>query len=171
MARLRIFLNSRNRSRPSCLLVNTRLPDKGGLQLQKELKSFKCEIQVIMTSDTTGDVASAVTAMRNGAIDFIEKPVLEQYICDRLQECIERDIEIEVSQNLRAAAAKNYALLSPRQRQVMACCVQGKANKTIAHELGVVVKTVEAHRSAVMKTMAANSLVDLINDARILGVF
>ena len=165
------FLDLGPGNRPNCLLVNSRLQGMGGLDLQNKLKTLHCEIPLIMTTDITGDVATAVTAMRNGAVDFIEKPIHQQRFLDRIQDCIAQDIEIEILQNLKSAAAQKFSLLTPRERQVMACCIRGMKNWEIAREFGVVEKTVEAHRAAVMKKFAAKSLVALVDDCRRIGLY
>jgi len=165
------FLDLGPANRPNCLLVNSRLQGMGGLDLQNKLKTLHCEIPLIMTTDTTGDVATAVTAMRNGAVDFIEKPIQQRRFLDRIQDCIAQDIKIEISQNLKSATAQKYSLLTRREREVMTCCLRGMKNWEIARELAIVDKTVEAHRAALMQKMSVKSLVALANDCRRIGLY
>jgi two-component system CheB/CheR fusion protein len=164
------FLNIGPRNSPSCLLVNASLQGMGGLALQDKLKSLHCEIPLIMTTNSTGDVTTAVTAMRNGAADFFEKPLDREQFLDRIQDCILQDIKIKNSQKLNAVAAQKFSLLTPRERQVMTCCIAGMKNREMARKFGIADKTVEAHRSAVMKKMAAKSLVALADDCRRIGL-
>ena len=164
------FLDCKIHNRPSCLLANTRLPGMGGLLLQKKLKKLACTIPMILMTDLTGDVASAVTAIKNGAVDFLEKPLKPQSFLDLVQHCIAMDIDLEKDQRARAAVLKKYVRLTAREKQVVSLCVQGQDNKSIADELDISVKTVEAHRTTTMKKMQVRSLLMLANELRLLGI-
>lgn len=150
------FLDLQIVDRPSCMLANTRLPGMGGLLLQKRLKDLACPIPVILTTDIIGDVASAVSAMKNGAVDFLEKPIQLQSFLDLVQSCIAMDIKENKRQKAKAAVSQKYDLLTAREKQVISLCVQGQNNKTIADTLGISVKTVEALRTTTIKKCRHN---------------
>lgn len=164
------FLDAGELARPSCLLANTRLPGMGGLALQKKMKKLVCPIPVILTTDIVGDVTSAVSAMKNGAVDFLEKPLNQQKFLDLVQNCLAMDAREQKRQETRAAISRKFALLTNREKQVVSLCVEGENNKGIADRLDISVKTVEAHRTTTMKKMQASSLLSLANELRLIGI-
>ena len=164
------FLESVPGARPNCLLVNSRLHGMSGLRLQSRLHDIGCQIPLIMIADAAGDVTTAVVAMKNGAADYFEKPLHDQRFLDCIQECVTSDLATEQTQILRRAAGVKYARLTPREKQVMGCCLHEMHTKEIAHALKVSVKTIEAHRAVVMKKMGARSLISLVSDARLLNL-
>lgn len=162
----RDFLASRPAGRPNCALVNMRLPGMGGALLQRELLAIRCSIPTIMIADVAGDVDSAVTAMKNGAVDYLEKPIGTQQLLDRIQACQEADREMRTIQQKYSAVKIKFDSLTAREREVMECTVHGLNNRETALELEISIKTVEAHRSAVMRKMGAKTLIELANFAR-----
>ncbi len=157
------FLEVLERIRPSCLVLDVRMPGLSGLDLQAELVRREVGMPVIMISGH-GDVPVAVRAMRAGAIDFIEKPFSDQLLLDRVRQAIERDRTESASDSRRAHVESRAAQLTPREREVMNLVVSGRANRQIAEDLGLSQKTVEIHRARVMAKMEVDSLAELVRD-------
>lgn len=147
-----------------CLLLDVRMPAMSGLELQRVLKSRSITIPIIVFTGH-GDVAMAVQCMKEGAFDFIEKPYNEQKLLDRIQDAIERDRGIREEMSHRAEAVERIEKLTPREREVMGLVVEGLANKQVAARLGISEKTVEAHRSHIMKKVRADGLAQLVRIA------
>ncbi len=157
------FLEGLEPTRPSCLVLDVRMPGLSGLDLQAELVRRDVGIPVIMISGH-GDVPVAVRAMRAGAIDFIEKPFSDQLLLDRVRQAIERDQAESASDSRRVQVEGRVAQLTPREREVMNLVVAGRPNRRIAEDLGLSQKTVEIHRARVMAKMEADSLAELVRD-------
>jgi two-component system response regulator FixJ len=155
------FLDSYNPARSGCLLVDVRMPGMSGLELQEKLREKKISIPVIMITGY-GDVSVAVKAMKKGALDFLEKPFRGQVILERIREAFAEDARIRHKQADQEAIAARLETLTPRERQVMDLVIDGKPNKVIALELDVSRKTVEFHRSNVMKKMQVDSVAQLV---------
>ena len=100
--------------------------------------------------------------MRQGAIDFLQKPFPEQALLDRVEQALEMSLESERAKVRQSVLEARYALLTPRERDVLECVLAGLANKVIADQLGISVKTVEQHRAKVMEKMRAGSLAELV---------
>lgn len=163
------FLDAYDESKPGCLVLDLRLPEMSGLELQERLRSLGARIPIIMIT-AYGDVPTAVRAMKGGAVDFVEKPFNDQALLDRIQQCIELDLEMrEVNASYEEIRAR-YELLTKRERQVMSLLIAGKSNKPIAEILGISPKTVEVHRAKVMEKMAAESIVFLVHMANMCGL-
>ncbi len=155
------FLKSDSIHRPSCLLLDVRMPGMSGLDLQKQLQDQGHRIPIIFMTGH-GDVPMATRAMKAGAFDFIEKPFQGQTLLARVREALERDARELRRQAQRSEAAARLALLSPREREVLGRVAAGQYNKVIAAELGISLSTVEIHRKRVMEKLEADSLSDLI---------
>jgi len=119
-----------------------------------------------MIADVAGDVESAVNAMNYGAFDYLEKPIGTQKLLDRIQVCQEADRQMGRIQEKYSAVKVKFDLLTGREREVMECTVHGLNNREIGEELEISIKTVKAHRAAVMRKMGTNSLIELANFAR-----
>ncbi|TCO80849.1 LuxR family two component transcriptional regulator [Plasticicumulans lactativorans] len=154
---------------PACLLLDVRMPGMGGLQAQSRLPSFGVAIPVIIITGH-GDVPMAVSAMKAGAVDFIEKPFNDQLLLDCVHNALARDRARREALDHAHVLAERYASLTPREREVMALVVRGEPNKDIAEALAVSRKTVEVHRAKVMDKMQAESLSDLIRMAMSVGL-
>jgi FixJ family two-component response regulator len=142
------------RDEPGCLVLDVRLPGMSGLELQAYLRRNGIEIPIVFTSGH-GDIPTAVSAMKGGAVDFIQKPFSYREVLAIIQKAFQRDAE------LRAVAARLAALTS-RERAVMQCIIGGKPNKVIAAELEISIKTVEYHRAKLMEKAGAGSVAELV---------
>jgi FixJ family two-component response regulator len=109
-----------------------------------------------------GDIPMAVQAMRQGAIDFLQKPFSEQALIDRINHAIQLSQERRQKQVGRSAIEARYALLTAREKEVLAGIVRGSQNKQIADELGISTRTVEQHRAHIMQKMRVGSLAELV---------
>jgi two-component system response regulator FixJ len=139
-----------------CLLIDIRMPEMSGLQLQDRLIALGNPLPIIMISGH-GDISMAVRAMKGGAIDFILKPFNDQQLLEQIQRAISLSKEIEIKQS----ALNRYNKLSARGKEILIKALNGKMNKQISHELGISIKTVECHRANIMQKMEAGSIVEL----------
>lgn len=158
------FLDDLDHLRPDCLVTDVRMPGMSGIELQQEINKRNIDCPIIFITGH-GDVAIAVEAMKNGALDFMEKPINSELLISRIRECINMK---HVSDSIRHKvenAGNLIESLSSRQREVMELLVEGKINKVIAMELGISVRTVEAHRARIMEKLHANSLSDIVKIA------
>ena len=154
------FLNQYDPDQPGCVLTDIRMPGMCGLSLQEQLRENGCLIPVIVMTGH-GDVPTAVRAMKNGAVDFIEKPFNDQELLDLLHSCIEVDRHNREAEQERAVTLSKYNALTPREKEVMGLVVNGHSNKEIARGLDISPKTVEAHRAKLMEKMQAGSVAEL----------
>lgn len=143
-----------------CLILDIRMPDISGLQLQDIMIERGCRLPVIMLTGH-GDVRTAVRAMQKGAADFFEKPFNGQELLDRIQSVLAADAHRWQEESASAAIQKRIDSLTPREREVLDWVVSGASNKQIAAELGISIKTVEVHRARVMEKMAVRSVAEL----------
>jgi FixJ family two-component response regulator len=155
------FLESYDSERPGCLVLDMRMPGMSGLQLQQELARQGLHPPIIMISGH-GEIPNAVQAVQNGAVDFLQKPVSDQLLLDRIQQALQLDAENRRNFDICAKAQSRYDRLTRRERQVLTGVIDGKLNKTIAAELDVSTRTVEIHRANLMEKMQADSLSALV---------
>lgn len=146
---------------PGCLLVDFRLPEMDGLSLLKELRDRGWELPFIVISGC-GDISVAVTAMRLGAIDFMEKPIDEEVICRLVQDALENDRERLALSNYHEVIAARLASLTKRELDVLEGVLAGRLNKQIAVELEIKVKTVETHRANLTRKLQVESVAQLV---------
>jgi two-component system response regulator FixJ len=158
------FLEKYDDRQPGCIVVDLRMPGMSGLELQEALHQRQSTLPIIFITGH-GTVDSAVHAMRAGAIDFLQKPFDDQELLDTIQRAIRLDKEARQSLVDHDKQVERHETLTSREREVMALVVEGHANKVIAIDLGVSERTVEIHRSRVMKKMEANSLPHLVRIA------
>ena len=145
----------------SCLVLDIKMPGLSGLDLQQSLLDQKISLPTIVISGHA-DVPIAVVAIKNGAIDFIEKPFRQQKLLDAIRLALAKSEEIRECEYNTSLFQARLESLTLRQREVMELMVDGKPNKIIADELNLSIKTVEQHRSLVMKNMEASSFAELV---------
>jgi len=162
------FLSCPRTSLPSCLVLDLSLPGLNGLDLQKRVAADRAEMPIIFITGH-GDVPATVQAMKAGAIEFLTKPFTDEVLLAAIKQALERSRAVLDHQAELKNLRERYALLSPREREVMALVVRGLLNKQVGFELGISEITVKAHRGQVMRKMEAGSLADLVNIAAKLG--
>jgi len=154
------FLANFTNDRAGCALIDLRMPGMSGLELQEALVRRHVPLPLVFVT-AHGDVALAVAAMRRGAVDFVEKPFTDEHLVEAIRRALgvhSRHSGDDEAGMVRARAAG----LSLRERDVLAAVVDGKSSKTIAAELDIATKTVEAHRSRIMTKLGAPSLAGLV---------
>lgn len=154
------FMAGYRPNRPGCLVVDQRMPGMSGLELLDWMGRQDAPLPVIVITGH-GEVPVAVTAFRGGAWDFLEKPFPETYFLERVRAAFAHDAESRQRAGEQADVFARYRRLSRRERAVMELLVQGLANKLIAAELDIGIRTVESHRANVLKKMGAPSLSEL----------
>ena len=162
------FLDAYYPGRAGCLLLDVRMPGMSGLELQAYLAKREHRIPVIIITGH-GDVAMAVKAMKNGAVDFIEKPFDDEALVVSIRNALQHDEKQRALRSQRADIAARMAELTPREHEVMTMVTDGRSNKEIATSLGVSAKTVEVHRARVMDKMRADSLAELVRMVMMAG--
>ncbi len=155
------FLEACDPSRGGCLVLDIRMPRMSGLELQEKLNEQECLLPIIFITGH-GDIPMAVDAMRRGALDFIRKPFREQDLLDRINEALEFDAGKRKKGVDRQQLLGKIASLSEREREVFHRVANGEMNKVIAQDLGISARTVEVHRSQVMKKLGARTLAQLV---------
>ena len=155
------FLNAYDPAQAGCLVLDVRMRGMSGLELQAKLKADRVDIPVVIITGH-GDVPMAVKAMQNGAIGFIEKPFRDQVLLDNVQKAIELETQVRRERIKRTDIEAKLALLTKREREIMDLLITGKANKMIAHELGISHKTVDFHRGNILEKMGVDSVVELL---------
>ena len=158
------FLSSERRDGPSCLVLDVRLPDTSGLDLQQELSRAGVKIPIIFITGHA-DIPMTVKAMKSGAVEFLTKPFREQDLLDVIHRALRRDRGVREKQKQLAELQKRYSSLSARECEVISLVVSGLLNKQIAAELGSSETTVKIQRGRVMQKMQAKSLPDLVRMA------
>jgi FixJ family two-component response regulator len=149
---------------PACLIVDLRMPGTNGLDLQEALARRGHSHPVIFLS-AHGDIPSTVRAMRNGALDFLTKPVPTAVLLEAIGRALEQDVERKLELEQKAELKRRYATLTPRERQVMAGVVAGRLNKQICYALQSAERTVKTHRARVMEKMHVASVAELVRRA------
>ncbi len=155
------FLKARADCTSTCIVSDVRMAGMTGLDLQRELKARSCSVPVILITGH-GDIAMAVSAMREGAFDFIEKPYDAEQLIASIEKALAADHKLRSSQSQKAELIARMAELSPRQREVMQLVADGLSNKQIAQRLGISSRTVENYRAWVMERMGAANVAELV---------
>ncbi len=158
------FLSRYDAREVACLIVDIRMGGMTGLELQNRLIENKSPLPIVFITGH-GDVPMAVDTMKKGAMDFIQKPFKEEQLLDLVERMLDHATEAfadhQVAQNRDALIAR----LTLRESQVLERIVAGRLNKQIADDLGISIKTVEAHRANIMEKLNANTVADLLKIA------
>jgi two-component system response regulator TtrR len=155
------FLKAYRPGSPGCLILDLYMPGMSGLDLQQYLKDAGIEMPVIFLSGRA-DVPKAVAAVKGGAIDFIEKPFDYRRIVELARDGLQRDLQTRAGREEARRRAERLATLTMREREVLERVVAGKVNRIIAEEMGISIKTVEAHRARIMEKLAVDSVAELV---------
>lgn len=154
------FLQAADRSLRGCLLLDVRMPSMSGIEVFDRLKAKACRLPVIFLTGH-GDVPMAVSAIQNGAFDFVEKPYDDNALVDKVVRAIAKDAERGLHEDAAARIDECLAQLTAREQEVMQRILAGKLNKVIADELGIAMRTVEVHRARIFDKMKVRSAVEL----------
>jgi FixJ family two-component response regulator len=149
---------------PACILLDVNIPGKSGLDILKELRGEDYPAPIFMISGQ-GDIATAVSAIKNGALDFIEKPFRGNEIVSRLEEAIGAYARRQSETALSKIATLNFPGREPltrREREVLEQFASGASNKEAGRHLGISPRTIEDHRANIMKKLGARNATDLI---------
>ena len=163
------FLRAKRPDAPGCIVLDVRLPDLSGLDLQQELAKANVDLPVIFVTGHA-DIPMTVRAMKAGAVEFLTKPFREQELLEAVQRAISRHRQTLDRRASMRVLQSRYELLTPREREVFPLVASGLLNKQVAAELNASEKTIKVHRGQLMQKMEAHSLSDLIRMAEQLGV-
>ena len=158
------FLSRYDPREVACLIVDIRMGGMTGLELQSRLIETKSPLPIVFITGH-GDVPMAVDSMKKGAMDFIQKPFNETHLIDLVERMLDRAKDTFVEYQLAASRDALLGKLTLRESQVLERIVAGRLNKQIADDLGISIKTVEAHRANIMEKLSANTVADLLKIA------
>jgi FixJ family two-component response regulator len=158
------FLSAKRLDRPSCLVLDVRMPGVSGLDVQRELTKAGIVMPIIFVTGH-GDIPMSVQAMKAGAVEFLTKPFREKKLLNAIEQALKRDRATRREQARLAEMRACYNSLTPREREVMAHVVSGMLNKQIAAKLHTVEKTIKFHRAHIMDKMQAESVAQLVRMA------
>jgi FixJ family two-component response regulator len=154
---------------PGCFVLDIRMPQLTGLELQDRMAEKGISLPVIFITGH-GTVPDSVRAFKAGALDFLQKPFRDEELLQAVSAGIEKHRRLREERNERKALLARLDTLTPREREVFGLVVSGMLNKQIAYDLGISEKTTKVHRARVMEKMAAQSLADLVRFAEKLGI-
>ena len=155
------FLAKYDPDQHGCLVLDIRMPDMSGLEVQQQLNRAGSLLPVIFITGH-GDIPMAVQSMKDDAFDFLTKPFRDQDLLDRINSALKQDAENRAAVERLADLKRREESLTPREREVLALIVDGRANKVIAIDLNLSERTVEIHRANVMEKMGARSVAHLV---------
>lgn len=167
-ASAREFLDQGMPTSPACLLLDVRLPDLSGLDLQAELVARSIHTPIVFITGH-GDIPMSVRAMRAGAVDFLTKPFRNQDVLAVIRAAIRKDIQLQPLEAEKETLRHRLEALTPRERQVFDRVIKGLLNKQIADELRASEQTIKVHRGRVMQKMQVSSVAELVQAAVKLG--
>lgn len=169
MQQLSVFLEQFDSDIPGCIITDIRMPMMSGLDLQIKLKEYRISPPVLMITGH-GDITMAVRAIKEGALDFIEKPFNNQYLLDRVHQAIEVDSDNRKAVLRVLKVNEKYNQLTDKEKQVFGWIIKGALSKQIAEEVFVTQSAVEARRSKIMEKMNADNISDLMKMAMVMGM-
>jgi FixJ family two-component response regulator len=152
-----------------CILLDLQMSGVQGLELQEHLAKIGNILPIIFLT-AHGDIRGSVQAIKAGAEDFLPKPVSREALFECLDRALARNVEHRQQQDRLSAIRSLAARLTPREAEVFALVVRGKLNKQIAHELGTTVRTIKAHRQALMTKLDVKSIAEAVSIAERLGM-
>jgi len=156
------FLDAFDDNLPGCLVLDVRMAHMSGVTLQAILNERRARIPIVFIS-AHGDIATAVEAMKAGAVTFVQKPYREQQLLDSINEALAKDAATRGSAEAQAKVGAALDALTDREREVLDLVVKGLSNKLIAKELNISHRTVEQHRSRIFDKLGVASIVELIH--------
>ncbi|MGO1660137.1 MAG: response regulator FixJ [Marinobacter sp.] len=156
-----VFLKDYSETMAGCIVLDIRMPGMDGMELQKKLNEKHSILPIIFVTGH-GDVPMAVDAMKEGAVDFIQKPYREEALLEKIEAALEQDLEQRKTLDEKQEIIRRIKSLTPREHEIMDRMIEGQANKVIAIELEISQRTVEIHRSRVMHKMGTHSLAHLV---------
>jgi len=149
-------------SGPGCVLLDVHMPGMSGIELQDRMAEAGITLPVVFLTGK-GDIPMSVQAMKHGAVDFLVKPVEEDVLFQALDQAIRRQAAESATRHHRDSIMARLALLSGREHEVLEQVLRGRLNKQIAYDLGIVEKTVKAHRGRIMEKMEAHTIAELVH--------
>ncbi len=166
----REFLESNpSTQNPACLVLDVKMPDLSGLDLQKELTSKNYAIPIIFITGH-GDIPMSVQAMKMGAVDFLSKPFDDDQLLDAIKEALLKDTQARSYLDECRHTRERIDTLTPREQEILTYLISGMLNKQIAHELKIAERTVKAHRKQVLDKTGVNSIAALVRLTEKLGI-
>lgn len=163
------FLQQLDASQAGCLLLDVRMPGQSGFDLQQVLLTRGVNLPIVFLTGHA-EVSTSVQAMKQGAVDLLQKPVREAELLQALERALERDAKTREASGALATLQRRYATLTQREQEILAAIVTGQLNKQVAFALGIAERTVKLHRARVLQKMRADSLADLVRMAHHLGI-
>lgn len=163
------FLSTFEGNAPGCILVDLRMPGQSGLDLQEMLLKSNKPIPIIFLT-AYGNIPTTVRAMREGAIDFLTKPVKKEILFEAVERALARDAAAREQCAQIQELQTRYQSLTPREREVLTHVIAGKLNKQIAFDLGTTERTIKAHRASIMEKLRIASLAELVRMAQALNI-
>jgi FixJ family two-component response regulator len=157
----REFMQAKRPDAPGCLILDVRMPGQSGLDLQRELIQADIRTPIIFISGH-GDIPMTVRAMREGAVEFLTKPVRAQDLLDAVDKAIAQDRIRKKEQEELRELRKRFESLTPRENEVLSLVTEGLLNKQIADQLGAAEPTIKIHRARVMEKTGAESVAQLV---------
>ena len=155
------FLAERICDKPGCILLDVHMPGMTGPEMYRTLLNSDCYLPVIFLT-AYGDAPTATKAMKNGAVDFLEKPVHKDDLLEAIRIALERDKEMRKRRSDQSSLMEKIEKLSPREHEVMNYVITGSLNKQIADEMNISEETVKIHRGRVMKKLGISSVAELV---------
>lgn len=155
------FLEIYQPAQCECLVSDIRMPEMGGLELQKRLLAKGATLPIIFLTGHA-EVALAVECMKNGAFDFVEKPFGAQALLDKVQQALSMSCRLHAERRHRTTIEARLALLTPKEQKIAKLVSEGKSSRDISEIMGCSVRTVENHRAHILEKLHVNSTVELV---------